>query len=75
MLVLYPWVNTHGYSWDGLAQAVHAAMISTSVKDKLFGHASTDATAIDAREKPVPKPRQELESKVKGKRGRRRKGE
>ena len=63
------------FARDGLAQKVHAAMILSTVKDKLFGHASMDATAIDAREKPVPKPRQEPAPKVKGKRGRRKKGE
>jgi len=63
------------FARDGLAQKVHAAMIFSTVNDKLFGHASIDATAIDAREKPMPKPKQEPAPKVKGKRGRRKKGE
>jgi hypothetical protein len=63
------------FARDGLAQTVHAMMIQTTIKDKLFGHASADATAIDAREKPAPKPKQTLTPKVKGKRGRRKKGE
>jgi hypothetical protein len=63
------------FSRDELAQKVHAAMLATSVKDKLFGHASIDATAIEAREKPAPKPKQESAPKVKAKRGRRKKGE
>lgn len=63
------------FSMDGLTQAVHAAMIGTVLKDKLFGHASMDATAIEAREKPVPKPKQEPAPKGKRKRGRPKKGE
>lgn len=62
------------FARDGLTQAVHAAMIATTVQDKLFGHASMDATAIDAREKPVRKPKQEPAPKVKSKRGRPKKG-
>jgi hypothetical protein len=63
------------FAQDGLAQTVHAAMIASTVKDKLFGHASIDATAIDARERPAPKPRPEGAPPAKGKRGRRKKGE
>ena len=63
------------FAQDELAQKVHAAMLAASVKDKLFGHASIDATAIDAREKPAPRPKQEPAPKVKAKRGRRKKGE
>lgn len=63
------------FARDGLAQTVHGAMIERTIKDNLFGHASMDATAIDAREKPVPKPQQEPAPKAKRKRGRRKKGE
>jgi hypothetical protein len=44
-------------------------MLSATVNAKLFGHASIDATAIDARKKPVLKPKQALAPKSKGKRG------
>ena len=63
------------FARDGLTQKVHAAMLAASVKDKLFGHASIDATAIEAREKPAPKPKQEPVPKIKAKRGRPKKGE
>lgn len=63
------------FARDGIAQGVHAAMIENTVKDKLFGHASMDATAIDGREKPVAKPKTKDASKAKKKKGRRKKGE
>jgi hypothetical protein len=63
------------FARDGIAQKVHVALIEATVKDKLFGHASMDATAIDAREKPSPEPKREAAPKVKAKRGRRKKGE
>ena len=42
------------FSRDKLGQKVHEAMFAASVRDKLFGLASIDATAIEAREKPAP---------------------
>ena len=63
------------FARDGIAQKVHAALIEDAVGDKLFGHASIDATAIEGREKPAQKPKQAPAPRVKGKRGRRKKGE
>src|SRR6202158_1634647 len=51
---------------------VHDTLIARSHKDQLVGHISRDATAIEAREKPVTVAAPE---KPKGKRGRPRKGE
>jgi len=62
------------FARDGITQGVHAAMLENSVKDKLFGHASMDATAVDGREKPVVKPKKQDAPKAK-KKGRRKKGE
>lgn len=39
-----------------LPQRVHAALIQQAYKDRLVGHISRDATAVEAREKPQPKP-------------------
>lgn len=39
------------------AQRVHAALIEKTQKDRLIGHISRDATAIEAREKATPKPK------------------
>jgi hypothetical protein len=63
------------FARDGITQTVHAMMIETTVKDKLFGHASIDATAIDGREKPVHKAKAEDIPQAKRKRGRPKKGE
>jgi Transposase DDE domain/Transposase domain (DUF772) len=51
---------------------VHKALIERSHKDRLIGHISRDATAIEAREKPV---KIEAPEAPKRKRGRPRKGE
>jgi hypothetical protein len=61
------------FSRDGLTQKIHAAILDSTIKDKLFGHSSIDSTAIEAREKTVSKPQQE--PKPNKKRGRRKKGE
>lgn len=59
-----------------LGQRVHEFIILTHAKDKLVGHLSRDATAIEAPEKPVFKPlAQPAEPKVRRKRGRPAKGE
>jgi hypothetical protein len=52
-------------------QRVHEALIEKTQKDRLIGHISRDATAIDAREKVTPKP----EPAAKVKRPRRKNGE
>lgn len=37
-------------------QRVHAALIARTQAERLVGHISRDATVIEAREKPQPKP-------------------
>jgi hypothetical protein len=37
------------------AEQVHAALVERTQKERVIGHISRDATAIEAREKPVPK--------------------
>jgi hypothetical protein len=44
------------FSADHLPQKLHEAMVKEHLGSKLAGHVSRDATAIDAREKPAPKP-------------------
>lgn len=63
------------FARDEITQTLHAAMIEATIKDKLFGHASIDATAIEGREKPVPTPKKEKAPKEKKKKGRRKKGD
>lgn len=44
------------FSQSELPQRVHAALIERAYQDRLVGHISRDATAIEAREKAQPKP-------------------
>jgi hypothetical protein len=44
------------FSRSELPQRVHAALIERAYQDRLVGHISRDATAIEAREKAQPKP-------------------
>jgi hypothetical protein len=44
------------FSESELPQRVHAALIERAYQDRLVGHISRDATAIEAREKTQPKP-------------------
>jgi hypothetical protein len=55
-----------------LPERIHEALIKKSYKDEIAGHNSRDSTAIEAREKPVKKTKEE---KVPGKRGRPKHGE
>jgi hypothetical protein len=57
-----------------LPQKIHEAMITTHYGQKLAGHISRDATAIEAREKPIKKEKP-LPVVPKRKKGRRRKDE
>lgn len=57
----------------GLPARVHEALIQKTHKDRLIGHISRDATAIDAREKPLKVP--ETPTAAPRKRGRPKKGE
>ena len=56
-----------------LPTRIHEVLIQESYADSLVGHISRDSTAIEAREKPVPK--KKAPEPVKRKRGRPRKGE
>jgi transposase len=55
-----------------LPARIHEALIKATLGQALVGHIARDGTAIEAREKPVSKPKTEKKPK---KRGRRRKGE
>jgi Transposase DDE domain/Transposase domain (DUF772) len=44
------------FAADQLPQQIHEHMVKTHAGPKLVGHVSRDATAIDACEKPAPKP-------------------
>ncbi len=44
------------FSAGELPQKLHEALVKKHLSTKLVGHVSRDATAIDAREKPTPKP-------------------
>lgn len=62
------------FAASGLPGRVHEALIARTHKDRLVGHISRDATAIEAREKPV-KPALPAPKTPKRKRGRPKKGE
>ena len=47
------------FAHNGLGHRVHEALVARRVKSELVGHISRDATAIQGREKPTPKPRRE----------------
>ena len=63
-----------GFAASGLPGRVHEALIARTHKDRLVGHISRDATAIEAREKPV-EPAHPATKIPKRKRGRPKKGE
>lgn len=46
----------HAFAQEQWAQQIHAEVIRRQVGPKLVGHVSRDATAIEAPEKPAPKP-------------------
>jgi hypothetical protein len=60
------------FAWSALPGRLHEALIKRSHEDRLVGHISRDATAIEAREKPV---KTALPEPPKRKRGRPKKGE
>ena len=62
-----------GFAEGALPSRLHEALIEHTMQEQLVGHVSRDATAIEGREKPTPKPKQP--AKPKRKRGRPRKGE
>ena len=63
------------FATHSLPQKIHEAMVITHCGQKLAGHISRDATAIEAREKPVKANAAEAVPAAKGKPGRPRKGE
>ena len=62
-----------GFAESALPSRLHEALTEHTMQQQLVGHVSRDATAIEGREKPTPKPKQA--AKPKRKRGRPRKGE
>ncbi len=60
------------FSQCRLPERMHEALVEETLGDELIGHVSRDSTAIEAREKPAPKPKAKT---PKRKRGRPRKGE
>jgi hypothetical protein len=60
------------FAASALPARVHEALIKTTHAERLVGHIARDSTAIDARERPAPKP---VQAAPKRKRGRRRKNE
>ena len=60
-----------GFAEGALPSRLHEALIENTMQEQLIGHLSRDATAIEGREKPTPKPKQP----AKPKRKRPRKGE
>ena len=63
------------YSRGCLPQRIHEAMVKTHLSEKIVGHVSRDATAIEAREKAVRKETDEAAPLPKRKRCRPRRGE
>ena len=62
------------FAADQLPQRIHENMVQTHAGPKLVGHVSRDATAIEGRERPAPKP-VPAPPRVPAKRGRPKKGE
>ena len=62
------------FSEGALPARVHEALIKQTLGDHLVGHVSRDATAIEAREKPQPKPRAEKPKRKRGRPARARSG-
>lgn len=60
------------FSESELPKTVHSALISKVYENLIVGHVSRDSTAIEGREKPLPKKKEEKKPK---KRGRPKKGE
>jgi hypothetical protein len=63
------------FAADELPQRVHGALVQAQQGDKIAGHVSRDATAIEGRERPVRKPATETVPALPKKRGRPKKGE
>lgn len=63
------------FSKQELPSKVHEALVDEFQSERLIGHISRDATAIEAREKAVKRPKKQASEKPKRKRGRPKKGE
>lgn len=63
------------YAQGCLPQKIHEAMVKAYCGEKIVGHVSRDATAIETREKAVKKQQEEATVLPKRKRGRPRRGE
>jgi hypothetical protein len=64
------------FAQGGLPSTIHEAMVREHLGEKLAGHVSRDATAIEGREKPSRKKlKEEAKPETKKKRGRPRKGD
>ena len=63
------------FAAGNLGDLVHQAMVQNYCGEKLAGHISRDATAIQAREKAAPKPKKTKPDQPKKKRGRPKKNE
>lgn len=60
---------------SALPVRVHEALVQEYQAERLVGHISRDASAIEGREKPTPRPKEAAPPAPKRKRGRRKKGE
>ena len=58
-----------------LPARMHEVLVTTAFETSVVGHVSRDSTAIEAREKPAPKPEKDKKANPKRRRGRPRKGE
>ncbi len=63
------------FSQMQLPNRIHVALIKKGYEGELVGHISRDSTAIEARQKPVPKKKEAESAPKKRKRGRPKKGE
>ena len=63
------------FAAGNLGDLVHQAMVQNYCGEKLAGHISRDATAIQAREKAAPKPKKTKQNQPRKKRGRPKKNE
>jgi hypothetical protein len=63
------------FATHSLPQKIHEAMVKKHCGQRLAGHISRDATAIESREKPLKAAASDAAPKPKGRRGRPRKGQ
>ena len=49
------------FAASGLGDRVHHLRVERNLQSELLGHISRDSTAIEGREKPLPKPRKEAD--------------